>query len=236
MQSVISMWWRTITATLTGECNSASFSHLSSPKCLNGFLCRFVCSRGLLPNACRHSSVSTVRVWKKTKTNKEHTGWGIVFWELFSLYLSLSTLLSPIAKAKRRKDESVQQVLSNLLNGFREASQMHTYLTIFCLDLYFAWTFCHLIRVKLLATAQKLWKQFIKLIKTWNSMALMFHEFNQVRMKGFQVHSCWKQWSGDVQTCTCIKGDEYEDTNEYSPSASKDGKNKAVRTIQDYNK
>jgi len=47
-----------------------------------------------------------------------------VLGELSSLYLSPSTLLSPVAKAKRRKHASVKRVLSNLLNGIREASQM----------------------------------------------------------------------------------------------------------------
>lgn len=41
------------------------------------------------------------------------------------------------------------------------------------------------------------------------------------------------QWSGDVQTCTGIKGDEYEDTNEYFSLPAKTEKTKAVRTIQD---
>lgn len=72
-----------------------------------------------------------------------------MFCELSSLYLSPSALLSPMAKAKRRKHESVQQVLSNLLNGCREASQMHTHAR-----LRSVWIFCNLIRVKVLTTVQ----------------------------------------------------------------------------------
>lgn len=56
-----------------------------------------------------------------------------MFCELFSLYLSPSTLLSPMAKAKRQKHGSVQQVLSNLLNEFR-VTDAFTCLAIFAIE------------------------------------------------------------------------------------------------------
>ncbi len=133
MQSVISMRWRTITATQTGECNSASFSHLSSPKGLNGFMCRFVCSRGLFPNACQHLSVSTVRVWKNNQT--AHRMSDCVLGVMLALFITINAIkpngYSKEAKARISSTGSVKPVKWDQ-GGITDA---YTRLTIFCLDL-----------------------------------------------------------------------------------------------------